>query len=223
MMEEDPFGEFLSQEQGAHGDRADAPQDDAALQLKSLVESSQRQELLLGKMCSLLAGIGDKLGEVTNSQERLEAAIQQAGLGSGTRGGGAQAPPPAGGAAAGAPSRGAVVAPPGRGGPPVEDPRASAEKLAQDRARMEEENLRRAEELRKKKIEDDRRKAEEAERQRVEDERKRTEERQRKANLEAKTTGLMSDLISGGGGGGSDLFGSDPPKKTSKGGLFDDD
>mmetsp|Transcript_59899 Transcript_59899/g.128522 ORF Transcript_59899/g.128522 Transcript_59899/m.128522 type:complete len:235 (+) Transcript_59899:95-799(+) len=229
--EEDPFAEFLSQDQGGTGPplptyaAEQAPgADDAGMQLRLLVECARRQEELLGKVCGLLVGLDDKMGRLAASQERLESQFQTL---------------PAQGAGAGAPRsavpRGNLVPPPGKsplggsGGPgpaasPVqsaEEQRMVAEKMAAERLRIEEEGRRRAEELARRREEEEKRRQEEAERQRLEEERRKEEERLRKAQLEKKTTGLMGDLMSGSSGGG--LFGDeDVGKRKSKGGLFDD-
>jgi len=241
--EQDPFDEYLSQEQAAHVQRAAyaepaeaSPQMDANIALRQLVESGQRQEQLLGKVCSLLVGLDEKLGQLALSQERLEVSMQQfASQGAAT--GAAQAPA---GVGAQRPTvqRGNLVQPPGKsstgpiasmGGAPLtgaasapspEEQRLAAERLAAERLRIEEEGRRREEELARKREEDERRKREEAERLRLEEECRREEERKRKANLEKKTGSLMSNLISG--SGSSSLFGDEEPKRGSKGGLFDD-
>mmetsp|Transcript_54988 Transcript_54988/g.152457 ORF Transcript_54988/g.152457 Transcript_54988/m.152457 type:complete len:252 (-) Transcript_54988:94-849(-) len=244
--EEDPFAEYLSQEQTAgaqapvYAQGQASPQVDANMALLQLVESAQRQEQLLGKVCGLLAGLDDKIGRLAASQERLESSMQQlasqgAGLAGGTGGAGSGAPRPA------PPQRGSLVQPPGKSGPvggatagssfsaggaaaaagpSPEEQRLVAERLAADRARAEEEARRREEELARRREEEDRRRREEEERRRVEEERRKEEERQRKASLEKKTGSLMNSLVSG--SAGSSLFADDEPKKRSKGGLFDD-
>ncbi|CAJ1355741.1 unnamed protein product [Effrenium voratum] len=222
--EEDPFSEFLSQEPTAPA----PPAEGAESLLRLVAESAQRQEQLLGKVCSLLLGLDDKLGRIAAAQERLEETMQRGGGGGGSSGDsftarGGTAPVP----------RGNLVAPPGKtsysgplgpsaaAGPSPEEQRLAQERLAADRLRMEEENRRRAEELARRREEDERRKREEEERRRQEEERRREEERLRKEELGKKTSGLMSGLLSSSGGGG--LFGDEAaPKRSSKGGLFDD-
>jgi len=226
---EDPFAEFIAQEQ--------PEQADPNAQLAELVACSKRQEQLLGKVCSLLVSLDEKMGRMVSAQEGVEAAMQRMADQGGVAGGGAAASHPGGGPlAAGKPvQRGSIVKPPGArdmpagGAAPAAAPaarsaeaqQAAAEKLAADKLRIEEEARRRAEELARKRAEDEQRKREEMERQRVEEERRREEERQRKEALEKKTNGLMSNLIAGSGGG---LFGDDDlgSKKKTKGGLFDD-
>mmetsp|Transcript_109199 Transcript_109199/g.172102 ORF Transcript_109199/g.172102 Transcript_109199/m.172102 type:complete len:212 (-) Transcript_109199:251-886(-) len=207
--EQDPFAEYLDPCQ-----EVAPPANDAALQLRLLVESSQRQEQLFVKVCGLLEGLGEKMAAVASNQERLESTMQSAADG-GFGGGGAaaaKAKPPLGGAPPTAPG----------GVSRQEQQRLEAERLAAERARIEEENKRRAEELARKKAEAEKRAAEEAERKRIEEEKRAAEEKARKQLLEAKTTGLMSDLISDSGGGG--LFADDLGKPKKKGGgLFDDD
>jgi len=236
--EEDPFAEFLSQDQAAGGQPATyaappevEPQDAANLALRQLVESAQRQEQLLGKVCSLLVGLDEKMGRIAASQERLETTLPSQPVGGGIAG----APAPGGGSQRPSVQRGNLVQPPGKMPQPVaggsfsgtpglataEAQALAAEKLALERARIEEEGRRREEELARRREEEERRKREEAERLRQEEERRREEERQRKANLEKKTGSLMSNLMSGSGSGGG-LFGDEEPKRTSKGGLFDD-
>jgi hypothetical protein len=231
---EDGFEEFLQQEQSVPPPAAEG---DASTQLAQLVACAQRQEQLLGKVCSLLVGLDEKMGRLASSQERLEAnmANLQAAMPLGgampVGGGGAAA---AGAGVRGVP-RGQMVQPPGKAGPlgggsgpggmvteaqRAEEQRSSADKLAADRIRIEEEGRRRAEELARKREEDEQRKREEMERQRIEEERRREEERLRKQQLEKKTSGLMSGLITDSGSG---LFGDeDVGKKKNKGGLFDD-
>mmetsp|Transcript_5223 Transcript_5223/g.15388 ORF Transcript_5223/g.15388 Transcript_5223/m.15388 type:complete len:243 (+) Transcript_5223:66-794(+) len=238
--EEDPFAEFLEQEQaaGAHhaayAEQAAAPAQDPNIALRQLVECAQRQEQLLGKVCSLLVGLDEKMGRIADSQERLESALPNKEPGASV------AAPRTSGSAS---TRGALVPPPGKIGTPApaqpgiaaagasfnapqrasagaEEQRLAAEKLALDRARIEEEGRRREAELARKREEDERRKQEEAERKRLEEERRREAERQRKAALEEKTGSFMNDLIAGSGSSG--LFGDDEPKRGKKGGLFDD-
>eukprot|EP00929_Paragymnodinium_shiwhaense_P120054 TRINITY_DN91960_c0_g1_i1.p1 TRINITY_DN91960_c0_g1~~TRINITY_DN91960_c0_g1_i1.p1 ORF type:complete len:262 (+),score=81.69 TRINITY_DN91960_c0_g1_i1:110-895(+) len=255
---EDPFAEYLAQDAAPamnayaapamdaySGHIAAAPppaggEVDASVQLRLLVESSQRQEQLLGKVCSLLVSLDEKMGRLAANQSMLESRLDAV-----AGGGYAAAGAPVGKVASGSNiPRGSLIAPPGQPGavrqPPAPAPSASftnaqttaaqraeferqeAERLAAERIRIEEEARRRAEELARKREEDERRRREEAERQRLEEERRREEERQRKAALENKTNAAMSSLLTGGGGGG--LFGDDDtaPKKK-KGGLFDDD
>lgn len=228
---EDPFSEYLDndggQETAGYSAPAAPPADDATLQLRLLVESAQRQEQLMGKVCSLLVGLDEKLGQVSANQERLEGSLTrlaEEGAFSGK-----------GGAAAD--GRGQIVAPPGKTGnnpgagpgrssisaaEKAEKERQEAEKIAAERARIEAENVRRAEELARKKVEAEKRAREQAEIERIAEEKRREEEARKKAVLEQKTSGLMSDLISSGGGGG--LFGDDigAGKKKKGGGLFDD-
>lgn len=219
--EEDPFAEYLSQEPVA----ATAPPEEGAEALLRLVaESSQRQEQLLGKVCSLLVSLDEKMGRIAAAQERMEDNLHRLPE-TGSASIAARPPPP------GQP-RGALVAPPGKtsyGGPVSAVPSAEEQRLAQERLlaeqkRMEEENRRRAEELARQRAEEERRKREEEERRRQEEERRREEERRAKEELGKKTSGLMSGLLSssGGGGGGGGLFGDEEPKRASKGGLFDD-
>lgn len=204
--EQDPFAEYLEPDQ-----QVAPPANDAGLQLRLLVESSQRQEQLFVKACGLLEGLGEKMAAVASNQERLESTMQSVADG-GFGGGGAKATPPLGGAPPTAPG----------GVSRQEQQRLEAERLAAERARIEEENRRRAEELARKKAEAEKRAAQEAERKRIEEEKRAAEEKARKQLLESKTTGLMSDLISGSGGGG--LFADDLGKPKKKGGgLFDDD
>mmetsp|Transcript_9282 Transcript_9282/g.17088 ORF Transcript_9282/g.17088 Transcript_9282/m.17088 type:complete len:224 (+) Transcript_9282:86-757(+) len=216
--EEDDFSQFLSQEPPAP---AQPEVGSAEAFLRLVAESSQRQEQLLGKVCSLLVSLDEKLGRIASAQERLEDSLHRA----------ADAPA---GAARGAPvqsqvQRGSLVPPPGKPsyatgapvGPTLEEQRAQQERLAAERLRMEEENRRRAEEMNRRREEEERRKREEEERRRQEEERRREEERQRKEELGKKTSGLMSGLLSNSGGGGG-LFGDEEPKRNSKGGLFDD-
>lgn len=219
--EEDPFAEYLSQEPVA----ATAPPEEGAEALLRLVaESSQRQEQLLGKVCSLLVSLDEKMGRIAAAQERMEDNLHRLPE-TGSASIAARPPPP------GQP-RGALVAPPGKtsyGGPVSAVPSAEEQRLAQERLladqkRMEEENRRRAEELARQRAEEERRKREEEERRRQEEERRREEERRAKEELGKKTSGLMSGLLSssGGGGGGGGLFGDEEPKRASKSGLFDD-
>jgi len=240
--EDDSFAEFLSQEQ-AHSAAYVEPVEvsshaDANATLRQLLECSQRQEQLLGKVCSLLVSLDEKIGRIATSQERLEVSMQQrTDLGASQ---GIAAGSPASTASTmqrPAPQRGSLVQPPGKIGPSpstaggasfvgaapqtVEEQRLATERLAAERVRIEEEGRRREEELARRREEEERRKREEAERLRAEEERRREEERQRKAQLEKKTGSLMSNLIAG--SAGNSLFGDDEPKKrSSKGGLFDD-
>jgi len=233
---EDPFGEYLEQEPATGGysptAAAATSPDDAAYQLRLLAESSRRQEQLLGKVCSLLVNLDEKLGAVANNQERLEVKMERMaedGAFSGGGGGGGGATRRDSGS-----GRGMIVGPPGsRGAMPTAGPsgpskeevaRQEAERIAAERSRIEAENARRAEELARKRVEAEKHAQEEAERQRILEEKRKEEERQRKSLLEKKTTGLMDDLVGGSGGGGGGLFGDDLPKKAKKGGgLFDDD
>ncbi|CAE7246068.1 unnamed protein product [Symbiodinium sp. CCMP2592] len=200
--EEDDFSQFLSQENAAPPAQ---PEVTAEALLRVVAESSQRQEQLLGKVCSLLVSLDEKLGRIASAQERLEDSLHRA------------ADAPAGAARApvsGQVQRGALVAPPGKPGysaagaqqgPSPEEQRLQQERLAAERLRMEEENRRRAEEMNRRREEEERRKREEEERRRQEEERRREEERLRKEELGKKTSGLMSGLLSsdsGGGGGG---------------------
>jgi len=243
--EEDPFAEFLSQDQGAgisptyaaqnHAEASYETGADAALRV--MAASAQRQEQLLGKVCALLVGLDEKVGRIAANQERLERTLENLAS---TRGAVA-AVPSADSAPRGSVQRGNLMAPPGKpsgqsgyaaggyaasggapSGPSPEEQRMAAERMNADRLRMEEENRRRAEELARKRDEDERRKREEEDRRRQEEDRRREEERLRKEALEKKTSGLMSGLLSGSGGGGGGLFGDDEPKKPAKGGLFDD-
>mmetsp|Transcript_34686 Transcript_34686/g.80969 ORF Transcript_34686/g.80969 Transcript_34686/m.80969 type:complete len:250 (-) Transcript_34686:106-855(-) len=232
---EDPFAEFLAQEEpGVVQGSASAPPaaDIHAQILQGLLESSQRQEQMLGKVCSVLLELDEKMGRIAANQSQLESTIQHLGVSPGAAA--------ASSATAEAPraSRGQIVLPPGRGGSaasaPIsaasnaaalpsrkeEEERLRAERLAQERALIEAENQRRAEELKRRKEEEERRRLEELERQRIEEERRKAEERLRKEQLQKNTSGLMDSLITGSDGG---LFGDDPvPKSKKKGGLFDD-
>lgn len=207
---------------------AEGEEMDAAACLQRLVESSQRQEQLMEKMCTLFVNLDTKIGRVAAGQERLEAAAQSGG---GTRELSGSAP---GRASFTEPdSRGQMIRPIGHkpesftapSPPPAPDPRiAAAQRQAEsERANAERFQLqRREEEIRRRQEEDDRRIAEEAAARRAEEERRVEQERQRKAGLEARTKGMMSSLITD---GPSDLFGDDlgaKPKKAA-GGLFDDD
>lgn len=238
-----------TQEQGTAPPAYTAPaaetEQDASVVLKQLADTALRQEQLLGQVCGLLKGLDDKVNRIAANQERLEASLQDIAQRGISSGGAATAGGVGGAKPTGGPSRGHMVQPVGRAGAPVtagapttsftagsaaaggsfaqssEDQRLAAEKLALERARIEEENRRREEELARRREEEDRRKAIEAERLRLEEEKRREEERKRKANLEKKTGSLMSNLIDGSGGSG--LFGDDEPKRNSKkGGLFDD-
>ncbi|CAK9011706.1 unnamed protein product [Durusdinium trenchii] len=215
--EEDPFAEYLSQEVPS------APQHEGEAGVEALLrlvaESSQRQEQLLGKVCSLLVSLDEKMGRMAAAQERMQDSLLRA-------------PDP--GLSAAAPKaplsnaqRGALVAPPGKpyagapaAGPSPEEQRLAQERLLADQKRIEEENRRRAEELARQRAEEERRRREDEERRRQEEERRREEERRAKEELGKKTDGLLSGLLSQSGGGG--LFGDDEPKRASKGGLFDD-
>lgn len=241
--EEDPFSEYLAQEQTTGVPPAAAYQDagaeaDAGAQLRQLVLCAQRQEQLLGKICSVMVGLDEKMSRMAVAQERLEATMERFMEGGMAPAVGGSFVAPGVGAQRPSVTRGSLVQPPGKsaGGIPAaqavpagtsftaaaEEQRLAAEKLAAERLRLEEESRRRAEELARKKEEEERRKREEAERLRLEEERRKEEERLRKEQLEKKTTGLMSNLISSSGGGG--LFGDDDTgkKKSVKGGLFDD-
>jgi len=66
--EQDPFAEYLEPDQ-----QVAPPANDAGLQLRLLVESSQRQEQLFVKACGLLEGLGEKMAAVASNQERLES------------------------------------------------------------------------------------------------------------------------------------------------------
>eukprot|EP00928_Gymnodinium_smaydae_P080102 TRINITY_DN63886_c0_g1_i1.p1 TRINITY_DN63886_c0_g1~~TRINITY_DN63886_c0_g1_i1.p1 ORF type:complete len:286 (-),score=57.63 TRINITY_DN63886_c0_g1_i1:83-847(-) len=250
---EDPFADFLSQDNPAppapvqHEAQGEV---DVGLQLRLLVESNQRQEQLLGKVCNLLASLDEKMGRMVDNQASLQHTlasnppVMSASGGGGGYGGGGGGPlaggggggrdhPPVDSRRATAPpqQRGNMILPPGKGltqpmphapaapmAMPGEDPRVAAER---ERQRIEEDGRRRAEEIARRREEDERRRREEAERQRAEEERRREEERQRKLALEKKTTGLMSNLVSGGGGG---LFGDEDAaaSRPKRGGLFDD-
>jgi len=210
-VEEDPFSEFLQQEQSRQpvaythevvAEQHPAPQDDATLQLRLLVDTAQRQEQLLGKVCSILVGLDEKLGSLAQTQERLEATMQRVVEQGGMQVGGVgkTVDPKANPLGS---TRGALVLPPGKvGAAPspgignsgvqssaslsAEDQNLQAERLAAERLRIEEEARRRAEELARKKEDEERRRREEAERQRIEEERRKEQERQRKALLEKK-------------------------------------
>eukprot|EP00439_Symbiodinium_sp_Y106_P024878 s415_g3.t1 len=167
--EEDDFSQFLSQENAAPPAQ---PEVTAEALLRVVAESSQRQEQLLGKVCSLLVSLDEKLGRIASAQERLEDSLHRA------------ADAPAGAARApvsGQVQRGALVAPPGKPGysaagaqqgPSPEEQRLQQERLAAERLRMEEENRRRAEEMNRRREEEERRKREEEERRRQEEERR---------------------------------------------------
>lgn len=227
---EDPFGEFLAQDQGEQIAPPAPAADDPSAYLRALAESAQRQEQLLGKVCSLLLGLDEKLSRVASNQEALASQLSMVAEQAASKGPSEMSSKIGSG-------RGQIVAPPGKyptsgttsaaaaaptpGISREEQQRLEAEKIAAERARVEEENRRRAEELARKREESEKRAKEEAERQRIEEEKRREEERARKQQLEKKTTGLMSDLIGGGGGGGG-LFGDEPAPKKKAGGLFDD-
>lgn len=243
---EDPFAEFLSQEPVTApppytevGDITAQPE--SAHLLSTLVATAQRQEQLLGKVCTLLMGLDEKVCQLTASQERLEATMQsfvQSGA-TAARAAPAASHAPAGASAVAVPkARGALVQPPGHAAyqpPPLvaapgpsptaasaqreEEQRLHQERLREEQARLEEEARRRSEELARKREEDERRRAEEAERKRQEELRRLEEERARKADLEKKTSGLMGSLMTGGGGG---LFGDEDVKPSKAKSLFDD-
>jgi len=242
--EEDPFAEFLSQEPASQVAYAEpAAAGDGSAHLRMLVETAQRQEQLLGKVCSLLAGLNDKVDRLASSQERLESTMSSIcdqgafnAAAQGVQAGGSFTGKAGAAAAANKPSRGQMFSPPNLAGGPtptaagpatISTPVAAAGPSAEDnrlrmeeeRRRIEEEGRRRAEELARKREEDERRRREDAERLRIEQERKMEEERKKKAELASKTSGLMSGLITGGGG---DLFGDDIKPKKKAGGLFDD-
>ncbi|CAE7281464.1 unnamed protein product [Symbiodinium pilosum] len=219
-VEEDDFSQFLSQENATAPPQ---PEVNAEALLRLVAESSQRQEQLLSKVCSLLVNLDEKMGRIASAQERLEDSLHRVDPPAGV----ARAPV----SAQGQQQRGSLVPPPGKPGysasgapqgPTLEEQRLQQERLAAERLRMEEENRRRAEEMNRRKEEEERRKREEEERWRQEEERRREEERQRREELGKKTSGLMSGLLSSGGGGGGGLFGDEEPKRNSKGGLFDD-
>jgi hypothetical protein len=246
-QEDDPFAEFLSQETPAPVEGGGGGGEiDVGMQLKLLVESSRRQEELLGKVCSLLVGLDAKMGSIANSQNRLEDKLSQPGAmvaNPGTAG----SPPVAQAARAStAVNRGQMICPPGKtpeylGGsftapPPAptqtqpqtaqqvaDQQRMSAERIQEERRRIEEEGRRRAEELARNRELEQQRRREEAERQRLEEERRKEAEKQRKAALENKTAGLMAGLTSGAGGANSLFDDDDKPEKPKGGGLFDDD
>eukprot|EP00927_Polykrikos_kofoidii_P025601 TRINITY_DN22973_c0_g1_i1.p1 TRINITY_DN22973_c0_g1~~TRINITY_DN22973_c0_g1_i1.p1 ORF type:complete len:247 (+),score=55.41 TRINITY_DN22973_c0_g1_i1:128-868(+) len=240
--DEDPFADFLSQDASVAGGCPAAAASEphatgggdgveAAVQLKLLVESSQRQEQLLGKVCSLLVGLDGRMGTLASKQDRFESTLQQVFSQSttvlSTAGRDVVRTTSMG------TNRGSLVAPPGKGpinplaSPPPSAPQPptntgpSPEQLAQERMRMEEDARLRAEEMQRKRVEDDRRRREEAERQRVEEERRREEERVRKEELEKKTNAALSGLF-GSGGASSSLFGDEDTSKKKKSGLFDD-
>eukprot|EP00927_Polykrikos_kofoidii_P069168 TRINITY_DN64551_c0_g1_i1.p1 TRINITY_DN64551_c0_g1~~TRINITY_DN64551_c0_g1_i1.p1 ORF type:complete len:259 (+),score=72.02 TRINITY_DN64551_c0_g1_i1:72-848(+) len=246
-MEEDPFADFLSQEaQGSSGYPAAAPTTleairgggglDAGLQMKLLVESSQRQEQLLEKVCSLVANLDARIETLGNNQNRLEATLhhvvsQRAMSSTPVVRDTTKSATPAG------INRGSLVAPPGRGpvnplaSPPptstivVSDEKSTEaeDRLARERLRLEEESRRRAEEMQRKRVEEERRRQKEIERQRIEEDRRREEEKLRKQELENKTNAALSGLFGSDSGGGSSLFGDDEAKpKKKSGGLFDD-
>eukprot|EP00933_Yihiella_yeosuensis_P010547 TRINITY_DN11718_c1_g1_i1.p1 TRINITY_DN11718_c1_g1~~TRINITY_DN11718_c1_g1_i1.p1 ORF type:complete len:248 (+),score=94.29 TRINITY_DN11718_c1_g1_i1:64-807(+) len=244
--EEDPFSEFLSQDQASGAPAEQVPSYAAApaaaevsadTALRIMAESAQRQEQLLSKVCSLLVGLDEKMGRMASNQEKMEATMQRlmengaaamsAAGGDGRRpsvgGGGPRGnlvlPPGKAGNAAAAYGPGGVPSAPSPVGPSFEDQQRQQERLAAERARVEEENRRRAAELQRQREEAERRRQEEEERKRLEMERKLELERQKKEELANKTNSLMSNLISNSGGGG--LFEDDAPKK-SKAGLFDD-
>lgn len=243
--EEDPFAEFITQEPAGQGTYAQQASGDGTAHLQMLVESAQRQEQLLGKVCSLLAGLNDKVDRLAGSQDRLATTMNsicdQGAFNAAAQGMQAPGASFTGNAAPAQQrtSRGQIVGPPNLSGGPTATsslPPTSASAIAtpintgpsaeenrlrmeEERRRIEEEGRRRAEEIARKREEDERRRREEAERVRLEQERKAEEERQKKAALAQKTSGLMSGLTEGGGG---DLFGDDLKPKKKGGGLFDD-
>eukprot|EP00927_Polykrikos_kofoidii_P075233 TRINITY_DN7132_c0_g1_i2.p1 TRINITY_DN7132_c0_g1~~TRINITY_DN7132_c0_g1_i2.p1 ORF type:complete len:239 (+),score=76.77 TRINITY_DN7132_c0_g1_i2:143-859(+) len=231
---EDPFADFLSKEAEADAPVAAAPElsppaalpvqaapvshvsedADSALQWKLLLDSSLRREQHLGKLCSLLVGLDEKVARLSSNQDRLEAQLQHAMSQSPT-----SAPPTTSfsntPAATNVSITGAVPPPP-TSSARQQQRKEEEERKALERYRVEEESRRRAEEIRRKREESER----EAEKQRIEDERRREEERQRKIALEKKTEDALSGLF--GAGGGNSLFGEEPVKKKKGGGLFDD-
>lgn len=219
--EEDAFDQYLSQDQGEHYVEQVAASDQAAdpsESLRVLVQCAHRQEQLLGKMCGLMMGLDSKLQKLADGQESLEQRMQHISM--------KAAATPSAGVAKEPTARGAVVAPPGRTvGPPSvpltaeQQAKLEADRLVQERVRIEEEGKKRAEELSRKRVEDEKRKRAEEERRRIELEKRRVEEQKRKSALQNKTTGLMSGLL--GSEGRSSLF-EEGPTKTGKGGLFDD-
>jgi len=161
--EEDLFAEYNTTEQSAPQSFASSAGDgpnESAVHLQQLVECAQRQELLLGKVGSLLVGLDAKFGRLTVTQERLEGSMQQlcsAGAGAAVPTASA-VPVPTGS------TRGSMIAPPGasstiRAGP---SPQEQQERIAAERARVEEEGRRRAEEMARKREDDERRRREEA-------------------------------------------------------------
>eukprot|EP00913_Durusdinium_trenchii_P002838 g2626.t1 len=196
--EEDPFAEYLSQEVPS------APQHEGEAGVEALLrlvaESSQRQEQLLGKVCSLLVSLDEKMGRMAAAQDsrspkflkaRMKNPLDEERMQDSLL----RAPDP--GLSAAAPKaplsnaqRGALVAPPGKpyAGAPAAGP-------------SPEEGTCLPTQRRNRWINDG-------------------WERRAKEELGKKTDGLLSGLLSQSGGGG--LFGDDEPKRASKGGLFDD-
>ena len=189
-----------------------------------LVQSSLRQEKLLERIVSELENMNGRLSTL----ERI--APGHAGL--------TPAAPVAGTPSRSPPkSRGAMALPPGSrpAAPPTVAERkpivsAADDAVARERQEYEAIQRRRAEEdARLARIEAERleREAEE-ERKRVAEMERMEEERRMKEELEKKTRGLMTGLLTGGGTGG--LFGDDDFDDTAAsaggkkkgGGLFDD-
>mmetsp|Transcript_5761 Transcript_5761/g.13669 ORF Transcript_5761/g.13669 Transcript_5761/m.13669 type:complete len:201 (-) Transcript_5761:64-666(-) len=178
--------------------------------LCKLLESEQRKERLLEKVCGLLDGLNTKMEQTATAQE---AIARRPDVGPSVT-----SDPKAHSAPSTSFSAPTMSAAQQR----EEQQRQEAERLAAERVRIEAEAKHRAEELAKKREEDEQRRKVEAEKRRIEEERRKEEERRRKDELANKTSGLMSNLISDGSGGG--LFGEEPTnKRPSKGGgLFDD-
>lgn len=186
-----------------------APQ--VAEESRELLESSLRQEKLLERL----------LGEMEKMNRRLFAIETSGALGAPR-----EAPKPVAsptGSATPKPSRGTFVLPPGSR--PAVIPNIVEPKPAEDREKAEEDAIfrRRAEEeARIARIEAERREREaEEERKRIAEIKRLEDERRMKEELEKKTRGLMSGLLTSSGGG---LFADeniDAPA-PKKGGLFDD-
>lgn len=241
--DEDQFAQFAQQKPASvaqseqYSAQYQEPQSqDGMVWLAELLKSSQRQEEVLGRVCTFLADLGQRVDSVAAAQERLEAQFasgQVAGAGEGAGGYGAAAE-----ASAAVDPRGQIVQPLGTPdykppGPSLassasvaaaaaqraEKDRLDKEKMEAERRRLEEEERRRLAEIAEKKAQEDARRAEEFERKRQEQLRREEEERKKKTALEQKTSNLMGNLITSDSSG---LFGNDPHLKKKAGGLFDD-
>mmetsp|Transcript_58752 Transcript_58752/g.108429 ORF Transcript_58752/g.108429 Transcript_58752/m.108429 type:complete len:208 (-) Transcript_58752:59-682(-) len=185
--------------------------------LCKLLESEQRKEKLLEKVCGLLEGLNTKMEQTAAAQEAMARRQpgQEGGFSAAAGTSDTKALPVASTNSFAAPTMTAAQQ-------REEQQRLEAERLAAERIRVEAEAKQRAEELARKREEDEQRRKAEAERRRIEEEKRKEEERRRKDELANRTSGLMSNLIADGSGGG--LFGEEPTsKRPSKGGgLFDD-